>query len=246
MMSCDNGPCPYLGERDWRVEFFSVGAMAGGYYEKLLAEGWRRSGSVFYQNHCPNCSLCYPIRLNAPGFSPTKSQRRVRRRNADVTIELFPAQYHASCFGLYTRYVAARHPEPERESPESPDGYDGIASDPSAERESYRKFLIESPVETVMSCYYLGSGIGRRLIATGYLDILEDGLSSVYFAFDPDEGSRSLGTYSIMMEAELCARLGLHWYYLGFYVPGSRKMSYKRNFRPNQIALEGEWRDIEV
>jgi arginyl-tRNA--protein-N-Asp/Glu arginylyltransferase len=246
VLRCDNGPCPYLDDRNWQVEFFSVSAMAGGYYERLLAEGWRRSGSVFYQNHCPGCSLCYPIRLDTLAFRPSKSQRRVKRRNSDLTVEFYPAQYNAACFNLYTRYVAARHPDPDSDSSGSVDMNDGTMADPNSSREAYRKFLIESPVETLMSCYYLGSGPNRKLIATGYLDILEEGLSSVYFAFDPDEGARSLGTYSVMMEAELCVRLGFRWYYLGFYVPGSRKMSYKRNFRPYQIAIDGEWQDIEM
>ena len=74
--------------------------------------------------------------------------------------------------------------------------------------------------------------------------MLPDGLSTVYYAFEPGEAKRSLGTFSALKEIELCAALGKSWYYLGFFVPGSRKMSYKTRFRPYQLLMDGAWRDF--
>jgi arginyl-tRNA--protein-N-Asp/Glu arginylyltransferase len=39
--------------------------------------------------------------------------------------------------------------------------------------------------------------------------------------------------------------LGLPFVYLGYWVPESRKMSYKSRFRPSEILLGGVWRVLE-
>jgi leucyl-tRNA---protein transferase len=228
----DNGACPYLEGRSWQVELFTADSMEGARYEDLLASGWRRSGSVFYRNKCPGCALCYPIRLDASRAAPTKSQRRVLRKNSDVTVKLLPSRFDRRSYELYARYVAARHADAKDAENPSP--------------RSYESFLIRSPLKSVISRYVAAAPEGEILVGNGYLDVLRDGLSSVYFVFDPDQGRRSLGTLSVFKEAELCVRHGLRWYYLGFYVPGSRKMAYKRNFRPYQVAIDGEWRDVEL
>jgi len=73
------------------------------------------------------------------------------------------------------------------------------------------------------------------------VDLLPNGLSSVYFAFEPAESHRSLGIYSIMKEIDLARDLGKEWLYLGFFVPGSPKMAYKGAFHPREFAVDGTW-----
>lgn len=221
----DCGPCPYLEGRAWRIRHFSSPLVDPGLYEELLARGFRRSGSSFYMNACPGCGLCVPLRIAAGSLEPTASQRRLGRRNADLTLELLPASFSEERFGLYRLYVKARHGEEEGEG--------------DAAREAYSSFLLESPVPgTSIAEYRLPGG---ALAATGYLDVLPEGLSSVYFAFDPAESRRSIGTWSVGRELELAASLGKRYYYLGFWVPGSAKMDYKADFRPFEIARNGRW-----
>lgn len=219
-----HGPCPYLGGRTWISEEFAAGSFPPSLYESLLAEGFRRSGVVFYRNRCPGCSSCVPIRLDAGRFEPGRSKRRLARRNAAIAVELLPATFSPERFELYRRYTAARHAEGgERQDSRAP----------------YESFLIRNPLGTgAIAEYRLPDG---RLAATGYLDVLPEGLSSVYFAFDPGLSSLSLGTWSVGRELELAASLGKRWYYLGFWVPGSPKMDYKGDFGPFEYARDGEW-----
>ena len=77
----------------------------------------------------------------------------------------------------------------------------------------------------------------RTLRGIGFLDILPSGLSSVYFAFDPEQGKRSLGSYSIYAESEVSQKMGKAYYYLGFWVPGAKTMDYKADFPPFQLAF---------
>lgn len=110
----------------------------------------------------------------------------------------------------------------------------------------------------------------QKLVAVSHIDPLPDGISSVYFSFEPEAKNRSLGFFSILAEAYLAAgivdingksftidtkaivgyysnREIMHkkpgWYYLGFWVPGSPKMDYKARISPFEIALP-EWHEF--
>lgn len=227
-----SGPCPYLeGKGPWETTYFLADSFDPGAYETMLESGWRRSGAVFYRNECAGCSLCIPMRVGASAFEPSPSQKRCARRNADIELELSPLEFREDRYRLYRRYLEARH------APESgPEG---------TERNAYARFLLETSVPGAITDYYLRSEGRRILVGNGYLDVLPNGLSSVYYAFDPEHCRRSLGVFSVLREIGLCADMGKQWYYLGFWVPGARKMAYKARFKPHQTAPAGSWRATE-
>lgn len=220
----DNGPCPYLPDRRWVTHGFFARRVPESRYEELLAGGWRRSGTSFYRNQCPGCTECTPLRVPVDTITPTKSQRRVLRKNADLAVTMEPAAFDEPTFDLYSRYHAHQH---DREEPVS--------------RRRYRRFLIESPVDTRIMRYF----DGRHLVGAGWVDVLADGLSSVYFAFAPEAARRSLGTFSIFEEAAVARELGKRFLYLGFYVAAAPKMAYKNRFGPNQRSRRGQWTDTD-
>ena len=86
--------------------------------------------------------------------------------------------------------------------------------------------------------------LGDRLIAVSVLDFGARSVSSVYHYFDPDEGHRSLGVYSVVKEIELCASLGLDWYYLGLYVADCDHLNYKADYWPHQRRSKGQWHEF--
>ena len=89
-----------------------------------------------------------------------------------------------------------------------------------------------------------GRGLGQ-LLAVALTDVLSDGLSMVYSFFDPDEGERSLGTLMILDHIERAKRMNLQYVYLGYWVPGSRKMDYKGRFLPQERLLASGWSRVE-
>lgn len=216
----DHGECPYLPDREWVTQGFYASRIGRALYERLLADGFRRSGDSFYRNNCPGCNACTPIRVDARRIAATKSQRRVIRRNRDLNVTVEQPEFDEESYDLYQRYLRYQH---ARETGDDP--------------ESFRRFLIDSPVESRMM-RYRAQGV---LVGVGWVDVLDDGVSSVYFAFDPPAAWRSVGTYSVFEEARLAVELGMRWLYLGFYVPGSRKMGYKASFAPHQLATNGQW-----
>ena len=217
-----HGDCPYLPNRSWVTHTFQVPRFDAEMYERLISEGWRRSGTAFYQNHCPGCNLCIPLRIPVERFTPSKSQRRTVKKNRDLRIERRPVEASEEVFELYRRYSRSRH-DPDEE----------------VSFQAFRSFLGTSPIDTEMMLYYAE----ERLIGVGWIDVLPDSLSSVYYAFEPEESSRSLGTFSVIKEIELARELGKTWHHLGFYVPGCHKMDYKKRFGPHELLLDGEWTD---
>jgi arginine-tRNA-protein transferase len=212
--------CPYLEGKEWVTHVFQTQSIAASVYESLINQGFRRSGTLFYQNHCPGCRACYPIRVDVQNFAPSRSQRRVLKRNQDVAIHITPNMFHAEDFHLYRTYCAQRHP---------------THSIPT--KEDYVRFLINSPVPTQVMRY----SVDEHLVGLGWIDILPHSLSSVYFSFDPAYSSRSLGTFSILQQIELCRLLGKQWLQLGFWVQHCQKMAYKNRFRPCHILVNEKW-----
>ncbi|OQY53895.1 MAG: arginyltransferase [Desulfobacteraceae bacterium 4572_88] len=217
------GECQYLEKRKTLSYTFSVEKyMPPEVYESIINKGFRRNGFYFYQNICPNCSSCIPIRMNAREFRPSKSQRRVLRKNQDVRMVRHPVAFEEEGYLLYRKYCSYKHNISETE-------------------EDYTEFLIGSPVPTEMTRYYAEN----QLVGIGWTDVLPNSLSSVYFAFDPDYAHRSPGVFSLLKEMELCRELKKEWLQLGFWISENRKMSYKTRYKPFELLINGVWQAIE-
>ena len=218
----DQGSCPYLPNRHWLTQAFAAERLPASVYEALIDAGWRRSGPVLYQNRCPGCTLCIPIRTHVKRFRPSRSQRRVQRKNADLHVSIHDPAADEDLFALYVEYQRTRHHDRQPED---------------TARQAFVRFLCNAPVPSLVMRYRLG----RQLIGAGWVDVLPRGLSSVYYVFDPNYAARSLGVFSVLREIELAAQLNKEWLYLGFFVPGCPSMSYKANYHPYDLLIDGRW-----
>jgi len=79
------------------------------------------------------------------------------------------------------------------------------------------------------------------LIAAALSDMLGDGLSMVYSFFDPHHAKRSLGSFMILDHVRRAQASQLDYVYLGYWVRGSRKMSYKVHFKPIEALGSEGW-----
>mgnify|MGYP003347594210 CR=1 FL=1 len=73
------------------------------------------------------------------------------------------------------------------------------------------------------------------------IDIVNDGLSSVYTFFDSSDTRASYGNYAILWQIEQVKKLQLPYLYLGYYIQDSPKMSYKVSFEPIEVLQEDRW-----
>lgn len=214
-------PCPYLPGRVAAELFVASIVDDSQVYQLLLDHGFRRAGLVCYRPACPDCQACVPIRIPVRRFSPSRSQRRVLRRNADVQVEITSPSCDDEHWDLFCRYQRWQH--------------DGRMI---RMRDEFRRFLCVSPIETIEMSYRLDG----RLVGAGIVDVCPQGLSSVYMYYEPDCARRSLGVFSGLCEIEECRRRGLPYWHLGYWIAGCRSMEYKNRFRPYELLTSGgEW-----
>jgi arginine-tRNA-protein transferase len=228
--------CPYLpGRQERKVFTHLVGERAGDLNDLLTQGGFRRSQSIAYRPACENCRACVSVRVLVDEFRPTRSLRRVRERNADVSGEMRVATPTSEQYGVFRAYLDARH-------------QDGGMADMTVL--DYAMMIEDSHVNTRLIEYRRRvdeDGPGRRgdLLAVALTDVLKDGLSMVYSFFEPDETHRSLGTLMILDHIARAKRLGLGYVYLGYWVRGSRKMDYKARFLPQERLGPDGWTRVE-
>ena len=98
--------------------------------------------------------------------------------------------------------------------------------------QDYQALIEDTPVDTKLVEF---RDRDRDLIAACLMDRVENGLSAIYSFFEPGLTRSSLGSYMILWLINRARELGLPYVYLGFWVPGCSKMSYKSKFQP----LEG-------
>jgi arginine-tRNA-protein transferase len=199
-------------------------------YHGLMDAAFRRSGTLFYQPICAGCRECRSIRVPVDRFTPSKSQRRARRRNSDLIVDVAsPPEASDEKFDLYTRYLRDRHDRDGRED----------------SRDDFVAFLYRSPVQTMEVTYRLPDS-SRTLVGVGICDVCAGrSLSTVYFYFDPApaHARRSLGVFSSLWEIDFARRCGIPYYYLGYWVRDCAAMTYKAHLRPNEILHpDGAWR----
>ncbi len=214
--------CPYLPDRRSRNQGFVIEDLTPSVYRALLDRNFRRSGKIVYRPVCDGCSECRQIRVPVHSFQLTRSQRRIVRKNADLTVttKISPKPTRAKWL-LFRKYIEYKH--------------DDTMGTGFTE---FVEFLYNAPIDFYEFTYKLG----REIIGVSIADRCDDALSSVYMFFDPAHEQRSLGTYSAIHEIEYCKEHDFDYYYLGYYISGATTMNYKSRFMANELLTpDYEW-----
>lgn len=216
--------CAYFKGKQATLEYVLAEAETAERYGEYLARGYRRIGNYFYRSVCVDCTACVALRLRPDEFALGKGQKRTLKANLDVRMEcVSPSFLTWEKIELYRKYLHNKHPD----------------GDPMR--------LINAPdmlglvhygyPHSIEMDYYMGG----KLIGVGIVDEAADALSANYFYYDTDYLKRRPGIFSIIKEIGLANRMGKPYYYLGYCIEGLPKMSYKKDFRPNYVLLNGKW-----
>lgn len=191
-------------------------------YGDFNRHGFRRSGDLIYRPHCRDCTACVPVRIPANDFTPTRGQRRVWRKNADVQMTIGEPQFKQEHFELFLRYQEQRHPGSSMGNPNP---------------EKYMRFLVGRQIKT----QFVEMKANDTLLGVAVIDLLPDGVSAVYTFYEPNLPARGLGVFAVLWEIEYTRGLGLPWVYLGYWIKDSPKMAYKMNYQPLEFYQNGRW-----
>lgn len=232
-------PCSYLPWQQARLEYEVIADLSGDEYLRRMLEGWRRFGRTMFHPVCRACQACQALRVRVADFRPDRSQKRCRLANqSHYRLEIGAPRASLEKLQLYGEFHAfqSRHKGwPEHDAPSL---------------KNYESSFVEQPFTVEEWCYYNA----QHLVGVGYVDALPDalpgdegqeGLSLIYFYYDPGERSHGLGTWNVLAAIEEAARRGLPYVYLGYFVAGCGSLEYKARFRPNEVrGEEGTWRSL--
>lgn len=213
-----------------------VGGKASELNDLLTHGGFRRSQSIAYRPACDQCHACVSVRVIANEFRPSRNFRKVMARNADLVGQSRSAVPTSEQYSIFRAYLDHRH------------RLGGMADMTVLD---YAMMIEDSHVDTRLIEYRrrpaegLDATAPGELIAVALTDILGDGLSMVYSFFEPSEENRSLGTFMILDHIARARRMGLPYVYLGYWIDGSRKMSYKSRFLPQQRLAPTGWLRVD-
>lgn len=218
-------PCSYLADKDEQLLVFVEDNDAiETSYSQLIESGFRRSGELIYRPHCPDCNACQSIRVLVEKFVPSRGQKRVQKRNADIEIKI-GHENKANYYPLYEIYINHRHTD---------------GSMFPASMEQYLGFIACNWKPPLFMEFYLR----QELVAVAVTDEVTDGLSALYTFFRPDMDKRSIGTFAILSQIQHAQSLNKQYLYLGYQVDACTKMNYKINFLPYERFFANKWQQF--
>ena len=221
-------PCPYHPDR---VERRVVSELSrnddSALHNALFQAGFRRSHNIAYAPACPDCQACIAVRTVVGEFRPSRSHKRILKRNSGLRIEEKPPVATAEQFDLFTAYLKTRHADGDMARMDSVD---------------YKSLIEDTPLDTKVVEFRDPDG---SLVGACLSDRLDDGLSAVYSFFATDRDRRSIGTCMILWLIERAREIDLPYVYLGFWIADIDKMAYKSQFRPAEIFTPDGWTLLE-
>lgn len=215
-------PCNYLPEQEERLLIAIDHRLQDAeHYGWLMSQGFRRSGDQIYRPHCLNCSACRSLRVLTKQFVPSKSQKRLIKKNQEFSVktsEILQQDYYE----LYERYINTVHND---------------GSMYPANYHQYQSFLTcELTNQIFVELWH-----NNKLISVAVTDVLHNALSAVYTFYDPSYKDRGIGVFSILTQIETAREMNREFLYLGYQIDECQKMNYKDRYYPHQILDKNTW-----
>ena len=188
-------PCSYLPGKTARSQVATPSHLIhADVYGELVNAGFRRSGLYTYRPYCDECNACTATRIPVKHFSPKRSQKRAWKKHLGLDIRVLNLGYQEEHYQLYQHYQHERHA--------------GGGSDQD-DQDQYMQFLLQSRVNSRIVEFRDGPQQSNpgRLRMVSMIDILDQGISSVYTFFDTSNVSASYGSFSILWQIQQALEL---------------------------------------
>lgn len=223
-----NDKCSYIKDREQVTHYKVIENCSAQNCQDLIERGYRRFGKMYFRPICTDCNECQSIKIDVNNFKFSKSQRRIIKKAEHIKSYVQTptlSQAHLDLFEKYHLFMK--------------DKKDWTYNETTAEH--YYQSFVTGHNEFGYEVLYFDE---EKLIGVDLIDILEDGISSIYFYYDPDYSKYSLGKLSLYNQIKFASRSNKKWIYLGYYVEECPSLSYKSEYKP-YITLEGRPSEYE-
>lgn len=205
---------------------FEIGSVNPGKLDLLLENGFRHFGSHFFRynlaEHEDEIVNVIPLRVNLKNFSPSRSQRKVYKKNQDARVvfstPVLSDELH-TLFDIHKQKFTFGIPP------------------------SIHTFLGDNmtayPCELIQVSVY----DGNKLYSVSFLDIGARSTSSIYGFYDPEYSKRSPGIFTMLLEIEFSRKKEKSYYYSGYCYDVSSYYDYKKNFSGLEYF---NWNDLWI
>ena len=214
--------CSYLEDHRTRMSYKYIENATMELNHALVERGWRRFGKYYSRPQCPNCKQCLNLRIDAQNYQFGKSAKKAFRKAEGITYVIQSPTLSTEHLNLYDKYH--RHMQKKR-------GWQYHFLKP----QSYHELYVSGSGSFGKEVLYF---YHDKLIGVDLIDFVDNGISSIYFYYDPDFEKYSLGRLSIYEQIRLAKEYDLEWIYLGYYVEGCQSLKYKALYTPYQL-LQG-------
>ena len=214
--------CSYLDGKKQTMHYKILDNCTARESQEFIERGFRRFGKMYFRPICADCNECQSIKIDVENFQFSKSAKRVMKKAAHLHSYIQTptlTQEHLNLFAKYHLFMKKKKEWTYNET--SPEHY-------------YNSFVIGHE-EFGQEVLYFNGG---KLVAVDLIDVLEDGISSIYFYYDPEYAHLSLGRYSLYNQIKFAKRANMKWIYLGYYVEDCPSLAYKSDYKP-YTTLQG-------
>lgn len=187
----------------------------------LIERGFRRFGKNYFRPICAECQECQSIKIDVDNFEFTKSRRRVLNKASQIRSYIQKPSMTKEHLELFEKYHLFMREKKEWEYSETTP-------------QNYYASFVEGHNDFGYEVLYF---LKNRLIGVDLIDILDEGISSIYFYYDPDFMQYSLGKLSLLNQIIFAKRAKKRWIYLGYYVKDCPSLAYKSEYKPYLTLL---------
>ena len=217
-----NDKCSYLDGKQQTTHYKIIDSCSAVQCQELIERGYRRFGKMFFRPICPTCDECKSIKIDVENFKFSKSKRRVLKKASEIKSYIQRptlTKVHLELFEKYHTYMKDKK------------GWEYSTTTAEAYFRSFVDGYNDFGYEIL---YYYED----KLIGVDLIDVLDDGISSIYFYYDPDYNEYSLGRLSLYNQIMYAQNSNKKWVYLGYYVKDCPSLAYKSHYTP-YLTLDG-------
>jgi arginine-tRNA-protein transferase len=201
--------------------------------DSYLLQGWFRMGpTIFTTNFLSFKDTLYGaiwLRVNLETYKGERAQTRLFKLNHSLRTEIKKAEITEEKEKLFAVYKAS------------------VTFEASA---SVRHLLLGKSQTCAYDTYEVNVYDDQKLIACGYFDLGSTSAMGISCFYDPAYKKHSLGKYLIYQKMAYCQKVGLKFFYPGYFVPGYSYFDYKLTMGKDSLEylqLETQqWHPIKI